>query len=77
MLEGKDWEVIFVDDGSKDGSWRVVEQLHRQETRFKGIRFRRNYGKSAALSQGFGMAQEMWSLPWMLIFRTARMKYLN
>ncbi|HAE14816.1 MAG: glycosyltransferase family 2 protein [Chitinophagales bacterium] len=57
VLEGKDWEVIFVDDGSKDGSWRVVEQLHRQETRFKGIRFRRNYGKSAALSQGFGMAQ--------------------
>ncbi len=47
------YEIIFVDDGSTDGSWDVVEALHHQDRRIGGIRFRRNYGKSAALSIGF------------------------
>lgn len=46
-------EVIIVDDGSKDGSWNEVTQLARRDPRVHGIRFRRNFGKAAALSAGF------------------------
>ena len=47
------YEVIFVDDGSKDGSWKVVENLKTENPEVKGIKFQRNYGKSAALQKGF------------------------
>ena len=47
------YEVIFVDDGSKDGSWDVVMDLHRKDECVRGIKFQRNYGKSAALQKGF------------------------
>jgi len=47
------YEVIMVDDGSTDGSWKVIESLHEQNRCLKGIRFQRNYGKSAALNEGF------------------------
>ena len=50
---GYTYEVIMVDDGSKDNSWKIVEQLHQQNPCYKGIKFRRNYGKSAALNEGF------------------------
>jgi glycosyltransferase involved in cell wall biosynthesis len=46
-------EMIIVDDGSKDGSWNEVTQLARRDPRVRGIRFRRNFGKAAALSAGF------------------------
>ena len=52
-----DYEVIMVDDGSRDGSWQVVEGLHNKNPRYRGIKFRRNYGKSAALNTGFAAAQ--------------------
>jgi len=45
--------VLFVDDGSSDGSWDVVRQLAEQDSRVRGIRFRRNFGKAAALAAGF------------------------
>ena len=51
------YEVIFVDDGSNDGSWEQIVTLKRTYTQVKGIRFRRNYGKSAALHTGFRAAQ--------------------
>lgn len=51
------YEIIFVDDGSKDKSWEVIEKLSSENKNIKGIRFRRNYGKSAALQIGFGAAQ--------------------
>ncbi|MFM2305940.1 MAG: hypothetical protein RLZZ367_609 [Bacteroidota bacterium] len=51
------YEVLMIDDGSKDKSWAVVEQLSAQNPNIKGIRFRRNYGKSAALQVGFTHAQ--------------------
>lgn len=51
------YEVIMIDDGSKDNSWNVIEQLHQKNNRIKGIRFRRNYGKSAALNVGFHETQ--------------------
>ena len=55
--EGFTFEVWFVDDGSTDGSWRIIETTHQNDTRFAGIRFRRNYGKSAALAVGFQRAR--------------------
>jgi len=50
------YEVIFVDDGSKDKSWKVVEDLKAKDTNIRGIKFQRNYGKSAALQKGFEAA---------------------
>jgi len=47
------YEVLFVDDGSKDDSWSVIEKLQREDHNVRGIKFRRNYGKSAALNVGF------------------------
>ena len=55
--EGFSYEIIMVDDGSKDGSWRVIEQLAGGNSRLRGIKFQRNYGKSAALNTGFLAAQ--------------------
>src|SRR5260370_42113986 len=49
-------EVVFVDDGSKDGSWALIGELARQNDNVRGIRFRRNFGKAAALSAGFRAA---------------------
>jgi len=51
------YEVILIDDGSKDNSWKVIEKLSIANQSIKGIRFRRNYGKSAALYEGFAAAQ--------------------
>lgn len=51
------YEVIMVDDGSKDNSWDVVENIQKKNPNIKGIKFRRNYGKSAALYCGFEEAQ--------------------
>jgi len=51
------YEVILVDDGSKDNSWQVVKQLSSENPNVKGIKFRRNYGKSAALNVGFTETQ--------------------
>ncbi len=47
------WEIVFVDDGSTDNSWEVIQQLQAQHGNVKGVRFRRNYGKSTALQHGF------------------------
>ena len=54
---GFSYEIILVDDGSSDESWEVIESLQRQNSNVKGIKFRRNYGKSAALNIGFAEAQ--------------------
>ncbi len=47
------YEIIMVDDGSKDNSWQVVQDLSERYSTVKGIRFQRNYGKSPALHEGF------------------------
>ena len=51
--EGYSYEIIFIDDGSKDNSWEVIESLQAKDQQVRGIKFQRNYGKSAALQKGF------------------------
>ena len=50
------FEILYIDDGSNDNSWQVVTDLSNENDNIKGIRFRRNYGKSAALNEGFKVA---------------------
>lgn len=57
QTHGFSYEVIFVDDGSSDGSWKKIVELSEANPGFKGLRFNRNYGKSAALQTGFRAAQ--------------------
>ena len=47
------FEIIFIDDGSNDSSWKIIEDLGREKSFVRGLRFRRNYGKAAALHTGF------------------------
>ena len=54
---GLRFEVVFVDDGSSDGSWDLIRTLSQRHADVHGIRFRRNFGKAAALSAGFGAAR--------------------
>ncbi|MCH2231993.1 MAG: glycosyltransferase family 2 protein [Crocinitomicaceae bacterium] len=51
------FEIVFIDDGSKDNSWSVIEKLNEEDSCAKGIKFQRNYGKSAALQKGFEAVQ--------------------
>jgi glycosyltransferase involved in cell wall biosynthesis len=55
--QGIDYELLFVDDGSRDGSWEIIEQLSIQDPKVSGIRFRRNFGKAAALTAGMAVAK--------------------
>lgn len=50
------YEIIFIDDGSTDNTWEVIEELNKKNPAVKGIKFQRNYGKSAALNEGFRAA---------------------
>ncbi len=50
-------EIIFIDDGSTDDSWKVIEALAAKNPAVRAVRFRRNYGKSPALYNGFALAQ--------------------
>jgi glycosyltransferase involved in cell wall biosynthesis len=54
---GYSYEVILIDDGSTDSSWEVIQKLRAANPQIKGIRFQRNYGKSAALNEGFKAAE--------------------
>jgi glycosyltransferase involved in cell wall biosynthesis len=54
---GYSYEVIMIDDGSNDNSWQVIENLAQQNNHIRGIKFQRNYGKSAALNEGFKAAK--------------------
>ena len=54
---GYKYEIIMVDDGSTDNSWKIVRELSEKNPHIRGISFRRNYGKSAALYEGFKAAE--------------------
>ena len=51
-IAGSGWELIFIDDGSRDGSWEEISRLAKADERVQGLRLRRNFGKSAALAAG-------------------------
>ena len=55
--EGYEYEIIMVDDGSRDGSWKLIKEFSQKNPSVRGISFRRNYGKSAALFHGFKAAE--------------------
>ncbi len=57
LLCGELWEVIFIDDGSKDHSYQVIKEIHNANRKFKAIQFRKNLGKAAALQAGFNDAK--------------------
>ena len=57
IAQGYELDVVFVDDGSTDGSWEVIRGLAAADPRVTGLRFRRNFGKAAALSAGFARAR--------------------
>ena len=52
-----DYEVIFIDDGSTDGSWDIIVEANKINSRVLGVQFRRNFGKAAALNAGFALAR--------------------
>jgi glycosyltransferase involved in cell wall biosynthesis len=54
---GFSYEVIYIDDGSTDNTWHEIQKMNQADSNFKGIRFNRNFGKSAALHTGFGLAK--------------------
>ncbi len=57
QTHGFSYEVIFIDDGSTDATWNVITRLQQENNAIKGLRFNRNFGKSAALHTGFQIAQ--------------------
>src|SRR5918993_3475607 len=57
QTHGFSYEVIIIDDGSSDSTWEKVVDIHTKDSHFKGIRFNRNFGKSAALQTGFRAAK--------------------
>jgi glycosyltransferase involved in cell wall biosynthesis len=71
------YEIIFIDDGSTDNSWNIIEKLAVNNPKITGIKFRRNYGKSPALHVGFRKHPVMWWLQWIQTFRTVLRKFLK
>ena len=69
------YEVIFINDGSTDGSWKVIKGLSAQHPEVRGIRFRRNHGKSAALYSVFRPLRATSSSPWTPTCRTAPTRF--
>ena len=71
------YEVIFVDDGSTDNSWKVISELSEKDANVHGIRFRRNYGKSPRFSAVSAKHKATWSSRWMPTCRTRPTKFRN
>ena len=71
------YEVIIIDDGSTDSSWNCIEEIGSNNRSVKGIKFNRNYGKSAGLNAGFKQAIGEVIVPWTLTCRTAQKNSQN
>lgn len=72
---GYSFEVIFVNDGSTDRSWQVIETLANDHQEVKGIKFRRNYGKSPACIVASTRLRVMWLSPWTPTCKTHPTRY--
>ena len=72
---GLSYEIVFVDDGSTDGSWETLERLKEHYPALRAIGFARNYGKSAALYCGFAAAEATWFSRWTPTCRTRPTKF--
>ena len=57
LNQGLDYEIILIDDGSTDKSWSIIRNICSKDSNIKGIRFRRNFGKSQALAAGFKLCK--------------------
>ena len=75
--EGLSYEIWFVDDGSTDLSWSIIENLRVQNPQIHGIKFSRNYGKSQALHAAFEKAQGDVIITMDAIYRTSPKKFRN
>lgn len=71
------FEVIFINDGSTDRSWEVINELSKQSEHVRGIKFRRNYGKSPALYCGFKEAKGDVVITMDATYKTRPMKFPN
>jgi glycosyltransferase involved in cell wall biosynthesis len=71
------YEVIFIDDGSTDASWKVIEKISQENKSVKGIRFQKNYGKSQALDAGFELATGKVVITMDADLQTIQMRFLN
>jgi glycosyltransferase involved in cell wall biosynthesis len=71
---GYTYEIIFVNDGSTDESWDIIKGLTAQDPSVKGLKFRRNYGKSPVCFVALRKLRATWSSPWTPTFRIAPMK---
>jgi glycosyltransferase involved in cell wall biosynthesis len=69
------YDILFIDDGSTDASWSIIDKLSKENPNVKGIRFLRNYGKSQALHAGFAKVKGDVVILWMLIYKTVRKKF--
>ena len=71
------YEIIFISDGSTDKSWEIIEELKQTNPAIRGVKFRRNYGKSPGLQCGFERAQGESLSQWTQTCRIALMRYPN
>ena len=71
-VAGEEWEVVLVDDGSRDGTWDAIEAAARGEPRIRGIRLSRNFGHQLALTAGLSVAAAIGIIYWLFFVGAAR-----
>jgi glycosyltransferase involved in cell wall biosynthesis len=74
---GLKWEVLFVDDGSSDNTWKSIHELRRTYPSIRGIKFSRNFGHQYALYAGLSLHREMQLYVWMQICSIPRKSFLS
>lgn len=75
QANGFTYEIIFINDGSTDNSWGIIEELRSKDENVHGIKFRRNYGKSPAYTVALRQPKVTLSSRWMLTFRIHLTRY--
>src|ERR1700724_2456142 len=72
---GEPYELVFVDDGSRDNTFKVLSEIYEHDRRVNLVRLRRNFGQTAGLKAGFDFARGESSSPWMVICSTTPKKF--